>query len=388
MDLRTKFVFALVAVALGSMLTLGAFTYGAVRDLLQRMAMRQLDALAESKKEDLEKVIVAWQDRVQLIASGQQLRQLLQERAQAEDGSDTEAIRLLLEDSLRSLHALRGITVYTPDGYPITSAGLAPDADQRIHPSTFFLAEDPVAFENVFHDPAGELVVAFVAAVRDAGRKLGAVKVLLSANELVSVTQDYTGLGETGETLMALRTEDGGALVVNSLRHDPEASLRREIPPEQTEDPLIQAVSGVEGPLGVGAHDYRGHEVWAATRTLEDFDWGLVVKVDADEESRAVVELRDTMARLIVSLSAFAIVAGTLLGLYVARPIHELAEVARRIGAGELDVRARTGLGGRDRPAGDHVQPHGAGADREESRARAPGEGSAHVMLRAVQRQP
>jgi nitrate/nitrite-specific signal transduction histidine kinase len=46
---------------------------------------------------------------------------------------------------------------------------------------------------------------------------------------------------------------------------------------------------------------------------------------------------------LIVSLSAFAVVAGTLLGLYVARPIHDLADVARRIGAGELDVRARTG---------------------------------------------
>ena len=62
MDIRTKLVFALVAVALGSMLALGAFTYDATRAQLQRLALRQLDALAESKKEDLERVIACATD--------------------------------------------------------------------------------------------------------------------------------------------------------------------------------------------------------------------------------------------------------------------------------------------------------------------------------------
>jgi HAMP domain-containing protein len=342
MDFRTKFVFALVAIALGSMLALGAFTYDAVRDLLRRTAMRQLEAIAEGKKQDLEKVIVAWRDRVQLVASGAQLRETLR-RLDPGDEEAEAAMQALLEGSLRSLRALRGITVYRPDGYPLASAGLTRGADERLHPATFFLAEDPVAYENVFHDPEGDLVVAFVAPVRSEGRKLGAVKVLLAASELVAVTQDYTGLGDTGETLMASRTDDGGALVVNNLRHDPGASLALSIPPERREDPLIQAVSGFEGSVHTGARDYRDHEVWAATRTLAEFDWGLAVKIDAAEETRAATELRDTMARLALSLSAFAIVAGTLLGLYFARPIHELADVARRIGAGELDLRAKTG---------------------------------------------
>jgi HAMP domain-containing protein len=342
MDFRTKFVFALVAIALGSMLALGAFTYDAVRDLLRRTALRQLEAIAESKKQDLEKVIVAWRDRVQLLASGAQLRESLR-RLDGGDEAAEAAMNALLEDSLRSLRALRGITVYRPDGYPLASAGLAPGADERLHPATFFLAEDPVAYENVFHDPEGGLVVAFVAPVRSEGRKVGAVKVLLAASELVAVTQDYTGLGETGETLMAIRTDEGGALVVNPLRHDPGASLTLSIRPERREDPLIQAVSGFEGTLRDGARDYRDHEVWAATRTLEEFGWGLAVKIDAVEETRAATELRDTMGRLALSLSAFAIVAGTLLGLYFARPIHELADVARRIGDGELDLRAKTG---------------------------------------------
>ncbi len=342
MDFRTKFVFALVAVALGSMLALGAFTYDAVGGLLRRTALRQLEAVAESKKRDLEKVIVAWRDRVQLIANMPLLEESLRRR-DAGDLAAGVALRALLEDALGSLRALRGITVYRPDGFPLAAAGLAPHADERLHPATFFLAEDPIAYQNVFHDPDGELVVAFVAPVRSEGRKVGAVKVLLAASELVDITRDYTGLGETGETLMAIRTESGGALVVNPLRHDPDASLRLSIRPERREDPLIQAVSGFEGTLLEGARDYRDHEVWAATRTLAEFDWGLAVKIDAAEEERVMTELRDTMGRLALSLSAFAIVAGTLLGLYFARPIHELADVARRIGEGELDLRAKTG---------------------------------------------
>jgi HAMP domain-containing protein len=342
MDLRTKFVFALVAVALASMMTLGAFTYEAVRDLLHRMAIRQLEAVAESKKQDLERVTIAWRDRVQLIASGTRLRERLVGMGREVQPGEREELRLLLDDALRSLRALRGITAYSAAGFPLASAGLAPDAEDRLHPSTFYGADSPVVFQNVFHDPAGDLVVAFIAPVRDEGRNAGAVKVLLSARELVSVTEQHTGLGDTGETMIALRTEDGGALVVNPLRHDPDASLRLEIPAERTDDPLIQALSAEEPPVGI-ARDYRGHEVWAATRTLKEFDWALAVKIDADEETRTITELRDTMGRLALSLSAFAIVAGTLLGLYVTRPIHALADVVRRIGEGELDVRANDG---------------------------------------------
>jgi nitrate/nitrite-specific signal transduction histidine kinase len=119
--------------------------------------------------------------------------------------------------------------------------------------------------------------------------------------------------------------------------------MRLEIAPEREDDPLIRAVRGEEGVWHEDARDYRGHDVWAATRTLEEFDWGLVVKIDADEEALVITELRDTMMKLALSLSAFAIVAGALLGLYFSRPIHELADVVRRFGNGELSLRANPG---------------------------------------------
>lgn len=342
MDIRTKLVLALVAVSLGSMLALGALTYGAARDLLQRSALRQLEAVAESKKEDLQKVIVAWRDRVQLITGQTELRESLRDLRRTRNPALAERIEQIVTDSLRSVRALRGISVHAADGSLVASTGLDPSGGERVRPVAFMWAEEPVVYENVTFDPAGGLLVAFVAPIRIEGSLVGAAKVLLSARELIDITDDYTGLGESGETLMAQRTEEGDAVILNPLRHDPGARPGRRIGSERANDPTLQAVLGHEGVYRQDAVDYRGEEVWAAARYLEEFDWGLVVKMDAREELRPIQELRSTMWRLAVSLSAFAIVAGTGLGLYFARPIRELADVARRIREGELDLRARS----------------------------------------------
>jgi len=339
MDIRTKFVFALVAVSLGSMLTLGAFTYRAVQGLMQRTAVRQLEAVAESKKLALEKVIEGWYDRVLLITSRTQLRASI--RAVHKEGALDEIPRIerILADALEAVPSLRGIAIYRPDGIRVTSVGLDL-GEERLMPATFWLADAPLVYHNVSLDPDGQLMVAFVAPMRRAGTLVGAVRVAISARELIDITSDYTGLGDTGETLLALGEPGDSVLILNPLRHDPSASLSRRLTREAGADPTLEVVRGEEGVYREGAVDYRGEPIWAATRYLEDFGWGIVVKVDTAEELEAVTELRDTLTKLAVSLSAFAIVVGTLLGLYFARPIRQLAEVAQRIGDGELDLRA------------------------------------------------
>jgi HAMP domain-containing protein len=338
MDIRTKLVFALVAVSLGSMLALGAFSYEASRALLQRLALRQLDALAESKQEDLERVMVAWQDRVELVTSRTALRERLRSFRATRDPEDAAAIERILTDAENAVTALRGIAVFTADRRHVATAGVDPGT--QMGAGVFWLADSPLVYEDVSLGEGGELLITFVAPIRLDGELIGAAKVLHSARELVDVTHDYTGLGETGETILARRSEEGGALILNPLRHDPQAALQRSISPDRNDDPVLRALAGDEGIWDKDIVDYRGEPVWAATRHLAEIDWGIVVKVDSAEEFRPVAELRSTMWKLAVSLSAFAIIAGLLLGLYFARPIRQLAEIARRIGDGELELRA------------------------------------------------
>ncbi|UCC47620.1 MAG: HAMP domain-containing protein, partial [Gemmatimonadota bacterium] len=174
--------------------------------------------------------------------------------------------------------------------------------------------------------------------------QIGALYVLLSAQELIDVTRNFTGLGETGETLIVLRDEAGIARILHPVRHRPDERPGL-ICPERPDDPVTRAMQGEEQVFSEGLIDYRGEPVWAATRFLPEVGWGLVVKFDAAEERAPIIEFRRRLTRLAISLSAFAILLGTLLGLRFAKPIHDLAEVANRIRLGDLRARARPRAG-------------------------------------------
>jgi PAS domain S-box-containing protein len=68
----------------------------------------------------------------------------------------------------------------------------------------------------------------------------------------------------------------------------------------------------------------------------------VVVKIDRAEGMASVADFDEWLRRMAVILSAFAIVVGLVLALRFALPIHDLAEVAERIGRGEMDARAET----------------------------------------------
>jgi len=108
----------------------------------------------------------------------------------------------------------------------------------------------------------------------------------------------------------------------------------------QPDDPALLALTGANTVRREGLHDYRDRAVWAATRYLPDMGWGLVVKLDADEKRAVVLEFREEMIKLALSLAGIGLLAALLLGLRFAAPIHDLAKVAEKFGLGELDARA------------------------------------------------
>jgi PAS domain S-box-containing protein len=341
-DLRTKFVFALVAVSLVSMLALGVIAYKTAGDRLKDNTLGQLDSLAETRKADLEKVILGWEDRVNLIASRSQLRLSLLDFNQTRNPAQRDRIRRILEDASRAVGTVQQLTVYDLNFRPVAStAAVQAEGLPDLEASRLPVGEAP-AFEGVSLSDEEGLQVGFVAPLILDGERVGALVVHLSARELVEVTRSFIGLGETGETLIILPAEAGDPRILRSERPRPDGRPGP-VRLEDMDDAAELAMTGVEQVSSEGLSDYRGLQVWAATRYLPEVNWGLVVKFDADEEGTSIREYRGQLARLALSLSAFAILLGILLGFRFAKPIHDLAEVANRIRVGELDARARAG---------------------------------------------
>ena len=140
-----------------------------------------------------------------------------------------------------------------------------------------------------------------------------------------------TGMGKTGETLIVNKD----VIALNELRWYERAPLKLKISAE----PALLAAMGKTGITETT--DYRGEEILAAYTYIPRTQWGFVAKQDL-KEIYAPIRLMLLNILILFAISA-AIVYGLALFLArtIARPVNEMAEVSKKMGAGDLSARNR-----------------------------------------------
>jgi PAS domain S-box-containing protein len=338
-DIRTKLVFVLVAVALGSMFALGWVMYTSAEMTFRRNRLEQLDGLAEAKKEGLEQIFRGWIDRVNLVTTQNQLSQAIRDHNETGDPRSTARIRRSLSEAVRAVDVIEALAVYDADRQLVAAAGREISAAAREDASFAHPVSEGLFYQGVTGFGREDLRVGFVATITEEREYLGDVHIRMNAQALLELTERDLALGETGETLV-VAVDDQGIPRVLHRSGIGGAEVWEPVKTDGITDPVQLALENAEGVYWEGVSDDWGEPVWAAVRFLPEAQWGLVVKVDVAEGRAAIVDFRRLVARLTLSLGAFAILFGAFLGFRFARPIHDLAEAANRIRSGELSVRA------------------------------------------------
>lgn len=355
MDIRTRFVFTLVAVSLGSMLLFGVVTYRSVQGELFDQTISRLDGLAEFKDSAVRGLVAGWHDRVSLVASRTQLRASLAEYGRSPNVSSAATMQRILTDAVSASPLFRRLEVTTADGRLVAAAGdgadpfpsgIDPDASVETPPDSTSRAGDPDAglpatgritrYEGVTFVPDSLPVVRFSAPLIVGAETVGTLHATLSTQEITDLSANHVGMGETGETIIAV-LDEGIPRALHAVRFPEDDAVGLVVANDST---VLRALESDESRLSEGVRDYRGELVWASTRRVDETGWALVVKVDADEQRQPIDEFRGRMIRLAGSLAAIAILFGTVLGLRFAQPLLRLSEMASEIGAGNLSARS------------------------------------------------
>src|SRR3989344_3638508 len=136
---------------------------------------------------------------------------------------------------------------------------------------------------------------------------IGEIAFEIGMNGIYGIANITTGLGDTGETVIAARMKNHEgkfimghetfrkgehALVLNELRNRPNSAMRTEIFfGDEFGFPLQEAVRGVEG-SGIPV-DYTDLKVLAVWKHITEPDWGIVTKISMEEVTEDLYVHRD-----------------------------------------------------------------------------------------------
>jgi HAMP domain-containing protein len=192
--------------------------------------------------------------------------------------------------------------------------------------------------QPVFLSPITEKLTMIVATpIKDKHhREIGVLAARLNLSRFFRLINDSTGLGRTGETVVAKKIGDD-LVFMAPTRHDDAAALQRKIPVGDERSIALQEAA--RGQDGSGPQvDYRSKQTLAAWRHVPSLSWGLLVKMDEHEALRAAHQVREATILLVIIIVGLALLAAMIAGRALVRPLRDLKQATDRISRGDFDV--------------------------------------------------
>jgi PAS domain S-box-containing protein len=351
MSLKTKLTLLFVSVTLVSLVLFGAAVFSQAEKTLQAVRFAQLNNIADLKKDKIE---TFFNERKADLKSTQSFRNikrnlplLIRLQQQRNDPKYLQALNEL-DDQLKPFQTAYGyLDVMLTDRQGrivyVTSDTHHGEYIGHLLPDSQVVAEEgkkDIYFSNVFlNKKQGNTFEMFgIVPLKDLhGKFIGEAVIEIDMGPIYKFIQDSTGLGKTGEALIA-RKEGNEVLFLSPLRHAPDAALKRMV---NFRDKLARpAQKAVMGETGSGINDdYGGTEVLAAWRYVPSLRWGLVTKIDAVEAFAPVSRLKN----VVILVGAFMVLIGAFAALLISRtitrPLLRLQKGAEAIAAGDLKHR-------------------------------------------------
>jgi len=365
--IANKLFVSLLLVSMVPLAIAGFVAYQKISDTLQNMILYRLETLAKERVERIERLLAEAQDDLVMLARVPVVAAALGDLARSfsSGGIHSREYREMEEKYGPLIAALAGrerihdLMMISPAGDVVFSLTKERDLGTNLRTGRYKDTElarvynlvqeagETVISEIDMYEPSRAAAVFQAAPVKAGDRLVGVLAMQMPMKPINAVAQDYSGLGETGETDIILARENE-TIWVAPTRHDTGAAFTRRL--GQGSGFAVPAQEAARGKIGRGLYpDYRGVKVLAAWRHIPGLRLGLVIKMD---EAETLTRIR-TLAKWFLFLGLGTLVAVLAFSLFIARsisrPILELTRSTERMAGGDLstrpDVRTRDELG-------------------------------------------
>lgn len=329
-----KLTGALLVAALVPLSIVGLITYNEERQILTSDARERLDAIATLQQARVESYLFFSEVNLELVTSRNQLGQRLETMLVAPNEDDRNQMVTILtsaRDSARGV--VRDIHLADLDGTILASTDPA-RIDDAIGADPYFAdAKKGVTLSSTATRSDDLIVGIHAGPIPNGANALGVVVIEADLDPLLETLGDQTGLGDSEESYL-VRARNSEVQLLTPLREPAEFAAGA-----PSDSPMEAALNGTEADL-IEAVDYRGRDVFAATRTIEQTGWGLVVKVDQSEALAPIGRFRNLLLVSIVAAGLAAVALAHFLSSRLIQPLRRLTSVAGEMSGNGHDTRA------------------------------------------------
>ena len=338
-SLAARMSLLLVSILLITAISFGVTAYMVTKGILETLALDKLNSLATAKRNAIEDKFSDYLTKQHAYFTFA-LEQEVVKALLPEVGDDIILSQNRLRSHLRGvsimLEEIDRVEVVGPDGVVVISTDRSREETSVSYSMSFQKGLLRENISDISVDEGNIYVYTSGPIFDDVGETLAVIMLRINASGILSITGEYTGLGETGETVLGARRGNKVHFLA-PLRFDPDLStIRPASASGERARPMIHATSRQSGTIR--AHDYRDVNVVAAFRPLETTGWGIVVKQDEEEIFAGIRKLREYLVLATLFLITVCVALVLPVVRRFTRPVTDLVDATNAVATGRLDT--------------------------------------------------
>lgn len=307
MKLNSAIYLFILEFALIPLIFVGFIIYSYNKVQTTQNTLEKIDAIAQIQSNRLKDVLSQKQSLLDLFISNQSVVESFERFSLR----PTSLLRKNLNDALlisaKGTSEIKQIMLANKSGIVVASTDptlIGSDISQEDYFKKGLKQKDVSTLKK---DPLGVTDHYLVGPLAIKENLLGVAILISKSSDIIGLVNDYTGLGQSGETLLVRDDSQGNALFLTSTRFGQGSGLTRTVSKTEMNIAAIHAIAGEERAFE-NLVDYRKIPVFAATRYLKNIGWGVVVKIDQAEAKAPINKLFNIFLTLFSSTGVLIII--------------------------------------------------------------------------------